>query len=170
MMLGLGVLIPVSSVATDAEAAALTASYAAENAGGNGYSAVTTPTLSVGTINSGGFSVLTVLPAGGNNSGYGYTLANGVPSASLLTSLGLSPTQTSFNAAQTIAILNAMQGSTPASGSGNSSAPSACTYNLGSSDTTSCLTLGSMSISTGLAFAVGGGLLLLALAFGGSKP
>ncbi len=167
-MLGLGVLIPVSSVATDAEAAALTASYAAENAGGNGYSAVATPTLSVGTINSGGFSVLTVLPAGGI-SGYGYTLANGVPSASLLTSLGLSPTQTSFNAAQTITILNAMQGSTPASGSGNSSAPSACTYNLGSSDTTSCLTLGSMSISTGLAFAVGGGLLLLALAFGGRK-
>jgi len=167
MMLGLGVLIPVSSVATDAEAAALTASYAAENAGGNGYSAVATPTLSVGKINTGGFAVLTVLPAG--FSGYGYTLANGVPSASLLTSLGLSPTQTSFNAAQTVTILNAMQGSTPTSGSGNSSAPSACTYNLGSSDTTSCLTLGSMSISTGLAFAVGGGLLLLALAFGGSK-
>ena len=104
---GLGAIIPVSSLATDAQAAAVTANYAAQNAGGNGYSAMQTPVVSVGVINSGGFSVLVNDSSAG--SGTGYSLAP-TPSATLLTSLGLSPSQTHFNNAQTAAILNAMQG------------------------------------------------------------
>ena len=123
MMLGLGASIPVSTVATDAQAAAALA--LAQAASGIAMP----PTMPVGTINSGGFSVLITNPVSGlqpENSdrttaiaAYGYQLADSVPSPALLTSLGLSPTQTSFNNAQTIAILNAMQGSV--AGSSNTS-------------------------------------------------
>lgn len=139
MMIGLGGTIPVSSVATDAQAAAALA-QAQQASGLPGMP----PSMPVGTINSGGFSVLVVLNQ--SRAMYGYSLADGAPSGSLLSSLGLNPTQTSFNQAQTVAILNALQQSAPPSNAADTS-----------------------GVSGGTLALIGIGVLSLVLVFGGDQ-
>ena len=155
---GLGAVIPISSVATDTQAAAALAQ--AQTASGLPGMPASMP---VGVINSGGFSVLVILGPAGSQYQYGYDLAGAVPSAALLTSLGLSATQTSFNNAQTVAILNAMQGA-----STGGSVPGKCSFNLGTSDTSACVTIGSQTISS-YALAAGAAAVVLLFLFMRSK-
>src|ERR1035441_244099 len=82
--------ISPSSVATDAQAAALTATLQGVNPGGNGYSAIAAPTQTPGQINSGGFNVL--VADGGAGTGYAWDLVNGgaSPSQAQLSQAGIS--------------------------------------------------------------------------------
>ena len=127
MMLSLGA-IAASSVATDAQAAALAAQYAA---GGGADPSV----LTVGRLEPDGgtcdgvatcidLEVLTAAagPSSGY-SGYGYADAGPVP-ASILSGLGIpapGTTGSQLNYAQTVSILNAMAANAPAPSSSTTS-------------------------------------------------
>jgi hypothetical protein len=153
--MGLGTTVTASQVSTDAQAAALTASLANMNPGGNGYSAIPGPTMTPGVINSGGFSVLV-----GAGAGYGYDVINdGVPpTQAQLSQVGV--TGTHLNYAQTIALLNLMQ-------SVSSSAAATCSFALFGE--ASCITIGSKTIGTTTALVLGGVALALLLLMGGKK-
>ena len=164
--MGLGTTVTASQVSTDAQAAALTASLANMNPGGNGYSAIPGPTMTPGVINSGGFSVLV---------GNGYDVINdgAPPTQAQLSQAGVTITPSSItgtnsigsanlNYAQTIALLNLMQPIASSSG-----AASACSFALFGE--TSCITIGSKTIGTSTALVLGGVALALLLMFGGKK-
>jgi hypothetical protein len=121
-------------LATDAQAAQLTAQYAGENAGGGVYAAIQTPVITVGEIDdsTGDLNVLIVMP----NTPTGTTFQDvGVLPQNILASVGASSSgamgsKTNLNRAQTASVLNALAAaeaaqSTPASSSGGSTSTGA---------------------------------------------
>jgi hypothetical protein len=163
--------ISPSSVATDAQAAALTATLQGVNPGGNGYSAIAAPTQTPGQINSGGFNVL--VADGGAGTGYAWDLVNGgaSPSQAQLSQAGISTGQTNLNYTQAVALLNIMQsGAGASSTSGSSSTSSTSPCSLAFFGDTSCFTLGSTTIGKTTALVLGGAALaLLLMMFGGKR-
>jgi hypothetical protein len=158
MMLGLGDLPAVSTIATDAQAQAQqAAAFAASGLPASAQGQPGAPMITPGQLNSGGFQVLVQLPGGQ----YGFTTAAQSLPTGLLASLGINGAmgqdgRTFFTYAQTVAIVNALGGASgtpPAQPTGGW--------------LTQATSIGSVQIPN-IAIA-GSGLLLLALALAGGK-